>query len=57
MAIADIFEAYSSNRSYHKERTMAETIEFIQKVNGLDQEILNIFLSHIDVDRRIMKFQ
>lgn len=57
VAIADIFEAYSSNRSYHKERTMAETIEFIQKVNGLDQEILNIFLSHIDVDKRIMKFQ
>lgn len=56
IAIADIFEAYSSNRSYHKERTMAETVEFIQKVNGLDQEILSIFLSHIDTNTHIMTF-
>lgn len=56
IAIADVFEAYSSHRSYHKERSIAETVEFIQRVHGLDQEILSIFISHVDITNSVMTF-
>ncbi|MBD5508854.1 MAG: HD domain-containing protein [Lachnospiraceae bacterium] len=54
IAVADIFEAYSSNRSYHKARTITETIEFMQKLNGLDQRILNLFICHIDKNNNVI---
>lgn len=56
IAIADIFEAYSSERSYHKRRTVEETIKFIQKVTGLDQEILEIFISHLNIKTGAIEF-
>ena len=56
IAIADIFEAYSSKRSYHQQRTVAETVEFIRKVNGLDKEILELFLKHLDLESETIYF-
>lgn len=56
IAIADIFEAYSSERSYHKKRSVKETVEFIQKVSGLDQEILGIFISHLNTRTGAVEF-
>ena len=56
IAIADLFEAYSSERSYHKRRTVGETIKFIQKVTGLDQEILEIFISHLNIKTGAIEF-
>lgn len=56
LAIADIFEAYSSARSYHEARTIEETIDFMKSVNGLDQEILRLFLKRIDIKTGTIKF-
>lgn len=57
IAIADIFEAYGSKRSYHKQRSIEDTIEFIQRVNGLDQEILGIFISHLNINTGAIEFK
>lgn len=56
IAIADIFEAYSSARSYHEARTIEETIDFMRSVNGLDQEILRTFLKRIDTKTGTVRF-
>lgn len=56
IAIADIFEAYSSERSYHKSRTVEETVKYIRKANGLDQEILEIFISHLNIKTGAVEF-
>lgn len=50
IAIADIFEAYSSERSYHNARSFKETVEYLKNCKGLDQFIVNKFVEHIDVE-------
>lgn len=50
LAIADIYEAYSSNRPYHESRTAQQTTEFMQALNGLDTDILNKFTDCLNYD-------
>ena len=48
IAIADIFEAYSSERSYHNARSFKETVAYLKSCKGLDQFIVDKFIEHID---------
>jgi len=50
LAIADIFEAYSSSRAYHEARTVNQTVEFMETLTGLDKEILNKFICHLNIN-------
>lgn len=50
LAVADVFEAYSSERSYHEARTVKQTINFMAALNGIDKKILNRFISYMNED-------
>jgi HD-GYP domain-containing protein (c-di-GMP phosphodiesterase class II) len=56
IAIADVFEAYSSKRSYHQQRTLKETVDFIRSNKGLDQYIVEKFIQHIDFSTGTVTF-
>ena len=56
IAIADIYEAYSAARCYHLERSIKQTVDFIQRVNGLDTRILLEFIKHVDVEKEVVIF-
>lgn len=47
MAVADIFDAYSSKRCYHEKRTIAETLEYMKRIS-IDQKILDLLIQHLD---------
>lgn len=50
LAIADTFEAYSSNRAYHAARTINETIDFMNRLETIDKDIYKKFRRQINVE-------
>ena len=47
IAIADVLEAYSSERSYHEARSLKQTIKYLETNTGLDQYIIGQLKEHI----------
>lgn len=56
LTIADIFDAYNNSRSYHQARTIDQTVEFIKNEHGLDRELVDIFISHLDSETGMIKY-
>lgn len=55
IAIADVLEAYSSERSYHEARSLEQTIKYLETNTGLDQYIIGQLKEHIENESIVFK--
>jgi len=56
VAVADTFDAVTSNRPYNKARNLEQALEVLQEESGthLDPELTEVFLGNVDQVREIV---
>ncbi len=54
IAVADVFEAYTAKRAYHKNRTIKDGLDFISGAQGLDKFIVNTLVSEFSSSNELI---